>query len=481
MPVDRPYCACATPPGASGIAVIRLSGEGSAELMDRVFSIRRTFGVVKSVSQMPGYTAAYGIITDPESGHVIDEVICTRFTAPPSYTGQDSIEISCHGGVAVQQEILRVLVRNGARPAEPGEFTKTAFLAGKIDLSQAEAVMDVISAESTLALTSAEHQLAGALKKHIRQISSILYTSFASLEMLVEFPEHEDTPQNIENLRTGMQVSLNKLRLLQESYTQGRILRNGMGIVLGGVPNSGKSSLFNRLTGYDRAIVTAKPGTTRDTLEVYTSIEGIPVRLEDTAGIRESEDEIEQIGVSRAQKALLQSDLLLWLCSPDGSDSESDSELRAALDQVQNPSSVGILISKSDLITASAADRLKDNVIKAVEEWGFSDKISFFLTISSESGQGIDLLGTRIRAYYEEKGQGGRSSELILTNERHHLAIQKACEALSNAIEVLDDGTYADLACSLLRITMDTLAEITGDAVSDELVQTIFSRFCIGK
>lgn len=480
MPVDRPYCACATPPGSSGIAVIRLAGAGSAELMDLVFCVRRTFGEAKKVSQMPGYTAAYGILSDPDNGHIIDEVVCTRFTAPHSYTGEDSIEISCHGGIAVQQEILRVLIRNGARPAEPGEFTKNAFLAGKIDLSQAEAVMDVISAESSLALTSAETQLAGVLKNHIRRISSDLYASFAALEMLVEFPEHEDSPQNVEALKSGMQASFRELCLLQSSYTQGRLLRNGMGVVLGGVPNSGKSSLFNRLTGYDRAIVTAKPGTTRDTLEVYTSIEGIPVRLEDTAGIRETQDEIEQIGVSRAQKALLESDLLLWLCSPDGSDMESKGELYTALTQVRNPSSVGILISKSDLLSDETAKQRKASVIKAIEKWGKSDRIAFSLTISSESGHGIDRLGKKIRSYYEEKGQG-RSSALVLTNERHYLAIQKASETLSQAIEVFGDGTYADLSCSLLRITMDTLAEITGDTVSDELVQTIFSRFCIGK
>ncbi|NLC75719.1 MAG: tRNA uridine-5-carboxymethylaminomethyl(34) synthesis GTPase MnmE, partial [Clostridiales bacterium] len=208
MPVDRPYCACATPPGTSGIAVIRMAGLGSAELMDRVFTIRRTFGEAKKVSQIPGYTVAYGVLSDPEDGHKIDEVVCTRFTAPHSYTGEDSIEISCHGGIAVQQEILRVLIRNGARPAEPGEFTKNAFLAGKIDLSQAEAVMDVISAESALALSSAEIQLTGALKNRIREISSDLYTSFAALEMLVEFPEHEDTPQNVNALRMKMQDSL---------------------------------------------------------------------------------------------------------------------------------------------------------------------------------------------------------------------------------------------------------------------------------
>lgn len=480
MPVDRPYCACATPPGTSGIAVIRMAGLGSAELMDRVFTIRRTFGEAKKVSQMPGYTVAYGVLSDPEDGHKIDEVVCTRFTAPHSYTGEDSIEISCHGGIAVQQEILRVLIRNGARPAEPGEFTKNAFLAGKIDLSQAEAVMDVISAESALALSSAEIQLAGALKNRIREISSDLYTSFAALEMLVEFPEHEDTPQNVNALRMKMQDSLLAMNHLQSSYSQGRILRNGMGVVLGGVPNSGKSSLFNRLTGYDRAIVTSQPGTTRDTLEVYTSVEGVPIRLEDTAGIRETKDEIEQIGVSRAQKALMESDLLLWLCAPDGRDIEFQSEFHVALSEIQNPSSVGILISMSDLMTDEAAEQRKVSLKKSVEEWGLSDRIAFYLTISSESGQGIDQLGAKLRSYYEAKGQG-RSAELVLTNERHYLAIQKAGESLSQAIEVLGDGQYADLSCSLLRGAMEMLAEVTGDAVSDELVQTIFSRFCVGK
>lgn len=480
MSAERPYCACATPPGTSGIAVIRMAGPGSADVMDRVFSIRRSACGSTSVTSMQGYTAAYGVIFDPVDDHIIDEIICTRFTAPHSYTGEDSIEISCHGGTAVRQEILRVLMQNGARPAEPGEFTKQAFLSGKIDLSQAEAVMDVISAESAMALTAAERQLSGALKSRVRDISSLLYRSFAALEMLVEFPEHEDTPENLHAIMEEMDDSLLQLRTLRSTYGQGRILRDGMSVVLGGIPNSGKSSLFNCLAGYDRAIVTAQPGTTRDTLEVYTSIRGVPIRLEDTAGIRNTEDEVESIGVVRAQKALANADLLLWLCSPDDRTELDQNELHAAMTEMQRRRSVGILISKSDLITEDEVEQLKRNIQARITAWGMDEKVVFFLVVSSETGRGIDVLGDKIQEIFDEMGTG-QPADIVLTNERHFRKIEDAIEKIKESIAVFGDGSYADISCSLIRGAMDALGEITGDTVSDELVQTIFSRFCIGK
>jgi len=477
---DRPYCACATPPGVSGLAVLRMAGTGSAEVLDRVFHITRSADDSPSVTNMRGYTAAFGTIYDPLDGHVIDEVICTRFTSPHSYTGEDCVEISCHGGSAVRQEILRVLLENGARGAEAGEFTRNAFLAGKIDLSQAEAVMDVIAADSKMALAAAERQLAGALKKKIRGISSGLYESFAALEMIVEFPEHEDTPENAQTIIQALSLQQEKLHGLAASFSQGRILREGMTVVLSGAPNSGKSSLLNRMAGFDRAIVTASPGTTRDTLELFSTVEGIPVRLVDTAGLRDAKDEIEQLGISRAYAAAKEADLLLWLCSPDGDDLEEKSELYFALSDSPADTDIGILVSKADLLEKEHAELFMDKIKNRIADWGFTGKVLFFLIFSSESGEGIDLLGQKIRGLYDEKGQGQMSQDL-LTNSRHFDKVKTAVDTLSETIALLQRGQSADLACSLLRSVMDALGEITGDAVNEELVHTIFSRFCIGK
>lgn len=478
---DRPYCACATPPGIGGIAVIRMSGLKSAQVADRVFSVIRTFsGEVRTVADMEGYTAAFGHVTDPVSGTIIDEAVLTVFKSPHSYTGEDLIEISCHGGSAVRQEILRVLIENGARAAEPGEFTKNAFLAGKIDLTQAESVMDVISAESSLALKSAGMQLIGAMKQEIRLISDSLYRAFAALEMIVEFPEHGDSPENTREAADEIQNQVKRLQSLSTTYAKGRILREKMTVVLSGIPNSGKSSLLNRLAGYDRAIVTAVPGTTRDTLEVITSVEGIPVRLIDTAGLRETMDEIEKIGVSRAYEAVREADLLLWLISPEEENCAADISCLAEASERVGDQKIGILVSKSDLISENTATAFLNDVLAQIAEAGLSGKIRFSMSFSSETGEGIRTIGHQIKSIYDRMGSG-RDSELLITNARHYDHVLNATDRLKQAESVLSNGEPSEIACSLIRMAMDELGEITGDCVSETLVETIFSRFCIGK
>lgn len=478
---DRPYCACATPPGPSGIAVVRMSGMRSVEVADCVFTMLRSYSeTIGFVRDMVGYSAAYGVLKDPKSGTVIDEVVLTVFLAPHSYTGEDLIEISCHGGSAVRQEVLRVLIENGARAAESGEFTRNAFLSGKIDLTQAESVMDVISAESSLALESAEIQLNGALRQKIRTVSEALYAVFASLEMIVEFPEHEDSPEHTAATANTLQTLTEELQTLAGTYSQGKILREKMTVVLCGIPNSGKSSLLNRLAGYDRAIVTSLPGTTRDTLEVSTSVEGIPVRLIDTAGLRETMDEIERIGVSRAYDALKEADLLLWLISPEEYTDREDLAFFVEAAKNLGDRRTGILVSKSDLISQKEAGCFLKEVLGKIAAMNLSGKIRFSGAFSSETGEGVSKIGTEIREIYEELGQG-RSAALLLTNSRHYEQIQKAIVRLDEAKKILDSEQPAEIACSLIRMAMDELGEITGDKVSEVLVDTIFSRFCIGK
>ena len=481
MNPNAPYCACATPPGTGGLSLIRMSGNGSAQVMDKVFQILRTAEKeINLVSQMKGYTAAFGRIYDPENKNIIDEVVCTRFTPPHSYTGEDTIEISCHGGETVRQEILRVLFENGARPAEPGEFTKKAFLAGKIDLSQAEAVMDVISAKSELALLAAQNQLLGGIRKEIKRISESLYGAYARLEMLVEFPEYEDGNQDILNIAQDMEAEYKNLKAIMETFSRGKILREGMTVVLAGVPNSGKSSLLNRLAGYDRAIVTPIAGTTRDTLEIFVSLGGIPLRVIDTAGLRTTGDEVEKIGVDRAMEALENSDILLWLVEENGKDLRPHSAFIQMLEKQGGKKDIGIVFSKSDIREKEDQEVLQKTTEKYLRDAGLLNKIFFLTPFSSVTGEGMETLRDKVVQIYESKGQHSASAH-ILTSARHEQAVRKACEILAESIQIIRSGFSADMVCSLLHTVMDLLGEITGETVSDELVQQIFSRFCIGK
>lgn len=478
--MEKPYCACATPPGTSGIAVIRMAGEGSAAIMDRVFRIRRAAEKVQTVSEMAGYTVAYGVLMDPASETIVDEVMVTRFVAPHSYTGEEAIEISCHGGTTVRQEILRVLQENGARMAGPGEFTKRAFLAGKIDLSQAEAVMDVISADSDLALRAAQSQLQGSLKNEIAKISEALYSALAVMEMWIDEPDDEDAQRALLANAEAISAARKKVSELIDTYRQGRILKERMRVVICGVPNSGKSSLLNYLSGYNRAIVTDLPGTTRDTLEVQTSIQGVPVTLIDTAGIRETDDRIEAMGVDRAGDAMSEADLVFWLVFPEEQDLTEQETMIDKLMQIQSATRIGLLISKSDLVDE---DTSKDQAVKIearIAAKGYTRKMDFIGRISASSGEGIREMEDFIRQTYDEMGSA-QAQGMLLTNQRHFELLRSAGEKLDQAVALCQQGESLEAPSLVLRTAMEDLGEITGDSVSDKLVDTIFSRFCVGK
>lgn len=488
MTDDRPFCAPATPPGVGGISVIRMSGRYAIAVADRIFCVLRAADpAIESVSDMPGYTMAFGRIIGPDDGRIIDEVVLSVFRAPHSYTGEDMVEISCHGGTAVRQEVIRVLCENGARPAEPGEFTKVAFLSGKMDLTQAEAVMDIISAESAEALRVSEIHLLGALKNEIRSLSEKLYDVFAQLEMLVEFDEHDESGVR-EQAEMKLREHLARLTVLENSYAKGRLLTEKMTVVLAGVPNSGKSSLLNRLAGYDRAIVTPIAGTTRDTLEVSTSILGVPVRLVDTAGLRKTADEIERLGISRAYEAAKEADLLLWLVSSDDC-AKSDGEpswIESHFHQFSKVANMigdqrlAILISKSDLVDGQEAERMLDSIVSAIQSGGMGRKIRFSGVVSAFTQEGIGAIVDAIKDIYDQTGMTGQG-ELLLMNNRHFEQIRKASDKINQSIISIADQIPTEVACALIRLAMDDLGEITGDSVSDTLVDAIFSRFCIGK
>ena len=479
MSLEKPYCACATPPGVSGIAVIRMAGEGSAAVADKVFRVRRAANDAKTVSEMSGYTVAYGTLNDPSSGETIDEVMVTRFCAPHSYTGEEAVEISCHGGLTVRQEILRVLLENGARMAGPGEFTRRAFMAGKLDLSQAEAVMDVIAADSELALRAAESQLSGSLRQQVEEISTELYAQLAHFELWIDEIEEEDNSSKVQYAEELEKSVHSRLSALTASYKQGRILSERMKIVICGIPNSGKSSLLNCLSGYDRAIVTDIPGTTRDTLEVITSLGGVPVKLIDTAGIRKTSDVVESIGVDRATAAITEADIVLWLVSTD----EEQSAVADLIDPIMSlpkDTKIALLISKSDTSDEATVRNQEEKILAMISERGYSRVPDLRGSLSSTTGEGLPAIEEFVRKVYDEMGAAS-STELLLTNRRHYEVLSSALEKVGESIRRLRAGESMEGPALLLRTALENMGEITGHAVSDTLVDTIFSRFCVGK
>ncbi|MBO7426749.1 MAG: tRNA uridine-5-carboxymethylaminomethyl(34) synthesis GTPase MnmE [Clostridiales bacterium] len=469
---NKPFCACSTPGGVSGIAVIRMSGKGSFEVCDKIFKILRTCGKAKNISDMEGYTAAYAKAVDPNTDEKIDDCIVTVFRSPNSYTGEDMVEISCHGGVVVKQEILRVLTEQGGRAALPGEFTKTAFLNGKLDLTEAEAVMNVIAADSERALKASNAQLGGALKRELKEAEDKLYEALSLIEMMVEFPEHDDTPENTTKVKDLCVEVKSVFERLKDSYEKGRVLSERMRIALCGLPNSGKSSLLNSLTGYDRAIVTEVAGTTRDTLEVEVNVNGIPVTLIDTAGIRETDDKIEAMGVERAKTASFESDLTLYLAAPDVEPDEILTQINELLDEGVSKSSLAVVFSKSDLGRNSSSGVIENKC----REIGIEN----FISVSSVDRIYLEELKSFITDRYENLG-GTTSGETILLNKRHAMIISESVGYLNMGIDAIDNDMGLDAASSVLRLALDKTGEITGKSVSSELVDNIFSRFCIGK
>ena len=465
----EPFCALSTPAGVSGIAVIRASGEGVSELASKAVKILRTTGerTDAALTSLKGYESAYARFLDPKTNKTIDNVVVTFYEAPHSYTGEDMLEISCHGGQAVRQEILRVLYESGIRPAAPGEFTKTAFINGKLDLTEAEAVMNVISADSARALDASNSQLMGKLRSEITEAENKLYEALSNIEMMIEFPEHDDTPENTKAVEDKLTDSRNTLSRLADSFGRGRLLTERMKVAILGLPNSGKSTLLNFLAGFDRAIVTDVPGTTRDTLEFNTEIEGIPVTFVDTAGIRETDDKIEAMGVKLASIAASEADLVLYLIAPDAS-YDAVKETMSGLDA----SKVKVLFTKSD----KGANPLEDEIKTSLNTMG----VTGFASVSVKEDINTELIGKFVKEAYESAG-GLNASDITVLSARHADLLRSAAGKLDEAIGILKSGLGVDVCSQVIRAALDDSGQITGRVVSDELVETIFSRFCIGK
>jgi tRNA modification GTPase len=442
-----PIAALATAPGVGAIAVIRISGEGAGEIAARVFQPSRTVA-----TPWPARRALHGFLLRPD-GSRLDEVLLTRFAAPHSYTGEEVIEISCHGGMLVTTAAVELLLEAGARAAEPGEFTQRAFLHGKLDLTQAEAVMDVITAKTPLALQAAQDQLAGDLGRAMQELREALLAVVAHVEAWIDFPEEDIDTGTREDFRAKLRALADSMHALLSRAHEGRILREGVRVALCGRPNAGKSSLLNRLLGCERAIVSSQPGTTRDTIEEYASIRGVPFRFIDTAGLRSTEDEVEQAGVRRAREAMDSADLLVEVVDATAAPDESLSEA--------GPARV-IVANKMDLLPQLPA-HLEDA-----------------LPVSCLTGAGLEELRLALvrRVGF---GYGDGASSLAVINARHQACLQRALEATRRAETALAEALDLELVAVDLRAALQEMGEILGQVDVEEILGKIFSTFCIGK
>lgn len=447
--------AIATPLGEGAIGIIRLSGSDALAITQKIFK-------GKDLSKVPSHTLNYGHIVDPQNGEVLDEVMLGVMLAPKTFTREDVVEINTHGGIAVTSEILQLVLRQGARMAEPGEFTKRAFLNGRVDLTQAEAVMDIIRAKTDKAMNIAVKQLDGSLKQLIDNTRQEILNTLAQVEVNIDYPEYDDVEEMTTALmREKTQEFQTLLENLLRTARRGKILREGLSTAIIGRPNVGKSSLLNNLLREEKAIVTNIEGTTRDIIEEYVNIKGVPLKLVDTAGIRETDDVVERIGVERSKKALNEADLVLLVLNAAEKLTEQD---RTLLELSQNSNRI-ILLNKTDLPEVIEVDELPSDVIR----------------ISVLKNQNIDLIEERINQLFFDNANIIEQDATYLSNARHISLIEKAVESLQAVNDGLELGMPVDLLQVDLTRCWEILGEITGDAAPDELITQLFSQFCLGK
>ena len=451
--------AIATGMTSSGIGIIRISGSDAFAVVEKIF---RPHKKDKILSEQETYTIHYGTIMDGKE--TLDEVIVLLMKGPHSYTAEDTVEIDCHGGVFVMKKILELVLRNGARVAEPGEFTKRAFLNGRIDLSQAEAVMDVIESKNAYALKSSVSQLSGSVMRKIKEIREKVLYEIAFIESALDDPEHISLDGYPEELGKKVDNLSDEIQKLLINAEDGRVLREGIKTVIIGKPNAGKSSLLNVLAGDERAIVTDIAGTTRDTLEEQIQIRGLSLCMVDTAGIRQTEDVVEKIGVDRARKAADQADLILYVVDSSTNLDENDDEIISFLKD-QN---VVVLLNKTDLSMVTTPEMVKERLHKPV------------VCISARMETGIDELADLLESMFLS-GKVSFNEEVYLTNARQKRAMEEAGESLKKVQESISLGMPEDFYSIDLMDAYESLGSITGESVGEDLVNEIFSKFCMGK
>ena len=457
--MENTIVAISTAMGNGGIGIVRMSGEKSFEILDKIFRPKNNDGFIK------GYQIKYGNIIDPKNEEIVDEVLVSYFVAPKSYTTENMCEINTHGGMVVEKRILELCLENGAEIAGPGEFTKRAFLNGRIDLSQAEAIIDLINSKTVREAKESINQLEGHLSNKIENIRKKMLNLMIAIDVNIDYPEYDEEEVTKNRSLGELRIISEELIKLENSFNSGKILRDGVKTVILGKTNAGKSSLLNRILKEDRAIVSNIEGTTRDTIEEFVDVEGIPLKLIDTAGIRNSSNEIEQIGIQKSKKLADSADLIIAIFDITKNLTEDDQEL------------LEIIKDKECIILLNKIDVLSENIELEKRLKSINKNI---LKISAMEDIGIQQLFYKIVEIYSFNNDS-LSNDVLIINERHKNLIQKARIEIDEAINAAENDMYIDIISIYITNAMNYLAEITGNNVTDDVINEIFKKFCLGK
>ena len=459
MKITDTIAAISTSTGNSGIGIIRVSGDEAIEIVDKIFKSNKEG---KRLINVKSHTVNYGNIVDGDK--VLDQVLVLVMKNPHSYTGEDTVEIDCHGGMLILKKVLDLVIKNGAKSAAPGEFTKRAFLNGRLDLSQAEAVMDLINSQNDFALNSSIEQLKGGVSEKIKEIRSDVIYHIAFIESALDDPEHISLDGYDNEISEMINKNISKIKKMIDTFDNGRIMKEGIKTVILGKPNAGKSSLLNRMLGEERAIVTDIEGTTRDTLEENINLNGLSLKIIDTAGIRNTDDKVEQIGVNKAKEIAEGADLIIYVVDGSKDIDENDKEI---LEIIKNKKVI-VLLNKTDI------DRVVD--IEQLNEIPKEDIIEF----SAKAGLGMDELEEKIKDMFYS-GEITFNDQVYITNARHKEALENSYNSLLKVKESVDAGMPEDFYSIDLMDAYEQLGFIIGESVEDDLVNEIFSKFCMGK
>lgn len=456
--MEDTIAAIATPVGEGGIGIIRISGENSKNILDKLF-------VIPSDKEIKNRFLTYGHIVDPESKEVIDEVLAVYMKGPKTYTTEDVVEINCHGGVISLKKVLNLVLSHGSRIAEPGEFTRRAFLNGRLDLSQAEAVIDVIHAKTDKSFDIAMNQLQGKFSEIISEIRSKLTDILVDITVNIDYPDEDIEEMTYDKLISGLELVLEKVDRMIEGSKTGKILREGLNVAIIGKPNVGKSSLMNALLRESRAIVTEIPGTTRDTIEEFLSIKGVPIKLTDTAGIRETDDIIEKIGIEKSKKSFEDADLVIFIIDISRKLEDDDIQILRELDR----SKALILFNKID----------KEQVISDAEIEEISKGCPYIKTVLNDSSYSAVIEDTIYNLVFDGKVKAEDS--MVVSNARHEEALRNTKNSLADALDAAKCMQPLEFVEIDVSSAYQSLGLITGDSVREDVIEEVFSRFCLGK
>lgn len=453
--------AISTAPAIGGIGIVRMSGKECFEVLEKIFKPKNP----ETIENIAGYRIKYGTIVNPETNRVVDEVLVSYFKCPKSYTAENMCEINSHGGIVVLREILELCLKNGAELAKPGEFTERAFLNGRIDLAQAEAIIDIINAKSTREAQESANQLEGYLSRKINEIREKIMDIMVNIEANIDYPEYDVEEVSNKDAENKLKEIENELLKLSKTFENGKILKEGVKIAIIGSPNAGKSSLLNSMLKEERAIVTDIAGTTRDIIEEQISIEGIPFKVIDTAGIRDAKDKIEQIGIEKSKKAANEADVILAVFDSSVPLNDEDREI------------LNLLKHKKSIIVLNKTD-LKQVVNKECTE--IHDVNTEVINISLKNNEGLERIYESLVKMFN-LNQINLDNELTITNIRHQELINKAIESTRMALNDLNNSMPIDIISINIKEILEHLGEITGDNVSEDIIKSIFAKFCLGK